>query len=339
VATRRSLSLAIPPAMTLALASALLLPTAARSADVLRQQAAARFGQVAAPSPAELAAPAVALGRALFWDARLSADGRTACASCHPAAGFSADPRRRSPDARGRLTARQAQPVLNSQAAAAGLRWTGDRASGAAQAEGSITGSLGFATPADLVARLRATGYAPRFAATFPTDTEPLTAANYGLALQAYQATLRTPAAFDAWLAGDDQALDAAARRGLERFMATGCDGCHSGPLFGGGSLQRFGVVADYRAFTGSTGNDQGRMATTGRPEDRDRFRVQPLRNVARTGPYFHDGSVADLRTAVAIMARVQLGQTPPEEALDDITAFLGALTGAVPAHYAPPPD
>lgn len=315
----------------------LLATTAAASADTLRDRATALFGVLAPPTPAELADPAATLGRALFWDPRLSADGRTACASCHLASAWGADPRPRSPDARGRLTARNSQTVLNALGATAGLRWIADRASGAEQALGSITGSMGFDDRAALVARLRESGYTGRFAATWPGDADPVSATHYARALQAYQQTLRTPAPFDAWLAGDDQALDPRQRRGLERFIATGCGGCHSGALFGGGSLQRFGIVGDYRGFTGSTGDDAGLLQQTGREADRDRFRVQPLRNVAQTAPYFHDGSVADLATAVSVMARAQLGQTLAADTVGDIVAFLGALTGPVPAHYAAP--
>ena len=70
---------------------------------------------------------------------------------------------------------------------------------------------------------------------------------------------------------------------------------------------------------------------------DRDKFRVQPLRNVAKTGPYFHDGSVDALGEAVAVMARVQLGRTLSPQAIREITDFLAALSGPLPAHYAPP--
>jgi len=78
--------------------------------------------------------------------------------------------------------------------------------------------------------------------------------------------------------------------------------------------------------------------AKTGKEEDRYVFKVPSLRNVALTGPYFHDGSVASLVDAVRIMARFQLGRVLTDEAVDDIVAFLQSLSGAVPAHYSPPP-
>ena len=70
---------------------------------------------------------------------------------------------------------------------------------------------------------------------------------------------------------------------------------------------------------------------------DRYLFRIAPLRNIARTAPYFHDGSVARLEDAIRIMASVQLGRAMAETDVVNIVAFLDSLTGPVPEHYAPP--
>lgn len=319
-------------------ALALVMQVPGAGAADLRERAAAMFGALEAVTPAAMAHPRVDLGRALFWDTRLSAGGETACASCHRAADWGSDRRQRSPDARGRFTRRHSQSVLNVVGAVAGLRWTADRASGAEQAWWSITGSMGFVHRDALVESLHEHGYAALFRQAFPDSAAAVSAEHYAQALQHYQETLRTPAPFDAWLNGDDTALDARQRRGLEHFIASGCGACHDGPLFGGGSLQRFGVVEDYRAHTGSAAGDTGVMEQTGMETDRDRFRVQPLRNVARTAPYFHDGTVATLGEAVAIMAAVQLGRTLDSATIDDIVHFLQALTGPLPRHYGPPP-
>lgn len=305
-----------------------------READALRAPALKLFGRLQAPAIAPKDAAAVALGRALFWDTRISRDGKTACASCHQ--DWSADRRPHSIDARGKTTGRHSQPVFNAMQQPS-LRWTGDRKNGADQARGSLTGSLGFDSRDAAVARLRELGYGEAFAAAFPGDPEPLSADNYGRALEAYQATLVTPAPFDEYLAGRDGALDAQQKRGLAAFVRSGCAGCHSGPLLGGTSLQRFGVVRDYWLETGSQKIDLGRAASTRKDEDRYVFRVPMLRNIARTAPYFHDGSVADLTSAVRVMASVQLGQKMDDATVADIVAFLGSLTGKVPDNYAPP--
>ena len=83
-------------------------------------------------------------------------------------------------------------------------------------------------------------------------EPDPVSVKTYARAIAAYQATLTTPAPFDRFLAGDDAALDARQRAGLQLFMASGCAACHDGPLLGGTKLHRFGVVKDYAAVTGS---------------------------------------------------------------------------------------
>jgi cytochrome c peroxidase len=96
-------------------------------------------------------------------------------------------------------------------------------------------------------------------------------------------------------------------------------------------------VVKDYWLETKSAKPDAGRFAVTKKEEDRYVFRVPMLRNVAKTAPYFHDGSVANLNEAVRIMAAVQLGRALDDAAVAQIVAFLESLTGEIPASYAPP--
>jgi len=304
--------------------------------DPFRETARAMFGALE-PLPVEAVEAADAtLGRALFWDARLSRDGRTACASCHTQDAWGSDARPKSPDARGQLTSRHSQTVFNVTYQPA-LRWLADRQTAAEQAHGSITGSMGFDRPEDLVPLLEEYGYGAAFRAAYPTDEDPVTPERYGDALEAYQATLVTPAPFDAWLAGDDSALTPGQREGLELFTTTGCVACHSGALLGGTLLQRFGVMEDYWTATGSTDIDEGRFAMSGEEGDRYVFRTPMLRNIEHTAPYFHDGTVDRLDDAVRIMARIQLGRTLEDEQVARIVDFLGSLSGDVPAHYAPP--
>src|SRR5690349_8798718 len=191
--------------MKVLIIAAIAMGGSALADEALRRDAGALFGALKAP--AMTASAQAQLGRELFWDARASADGKTACASCHPARDWGADRRRFSPDARGALTSRHSPTVFNSMDQPS-LRWLGDRKSGADQAEGSLTGSLGFATKEAGMARLAELGYAAKFRAAFPGEADALTPANYGRALEAYQATLVTPAAFDRFLGGDDHALD-----------------------------------------------------------------------------------------------------------------------------------
>ena len=307
------------------------------AAAALRQRVAPLFGTVAPSTPGEVDAPLARLGRSLFWDTRLSLDGKTACASCHTREAWSSDSRIKSINAKGEPTTLHSQPMFMAQDQVA-LRWYGDRRDGVHQAERSITGSMGFGNSQAMVQALKSLGYEERFKGAFPGSPDPLTAANYAQALASYQRTLRTPAPFDAFLGGDDRALTARQRAGLEKFVATGCAACHKGPLLGGDSFQKFGLVKDYWLATGSKAIDTGRHAVTKKDEDRYVFRVPMLRNVSRTAPYSHDGSVATLEQAVRVMAEVQLGKTLTGADAADIVAFLESLTGAIPAHYSPAP-
>lgn len=314
--------------------AAVALAACAHVDPQVRVDASKSFGPIEPASAAAIASAEAVLGRALFWDTRISLDGKTACASCHLDHG--ADRRKASIDAKGLPTPRQSPTVFNSIGQPS-LRWLGDRKTLAEQAEGSITGSMGFASKQAGVRKLEELGYAAAFRAAFPGDPQPLSAANYGRAIGAYEASLATPAPFDRFLAGDDSALTARQVRGLKAFVATGCSGCHDGPLVGGRMFMKFGLVRDYWLETGSPKPDAGRFSMTKNEADRYVFRVPMLRNVAKTAPYFHDGSVETLDRAVRIMGAVQLGRQLDDETVASIVAFLEALTGEVPAHYAPP--
>jgi len=322
-------------ALSLLLLAASSVASAGEDAQ-LREQAGKLFGKIESVAAARVDSPQARLGRALFWDERVSLDGKTACASCHPANDFGADRRRFSPDARGELTSRNSPTIFNAMALP-GLRWLSDRKTGADQAEGSLTGSLGFKSKDDAVAKLVELKYHDQFKAAYPGEASALNAKNYGRALQAYQATLVTPSAFDAFLAGNDRAMTERQKAGLRAFTAIGCAACHNGPFVGGTQLQKFGLKKDYWTETGAAKHDPGRFSITKKDEDRYVFRVPSLRNVARTAPYFHDGSVDTLDRAVRVMATVQLGKSLDENTVALITSFLEALTGEVPAHYAPP--
>lgn len=136
------------------------------SSSQLLEDAKATFGTISAPAQEELDKPIVELGRHLFWDERLSANGKIACASCHAASSWGADAERFSLDAKEKRTKRNSQTVFNSMLQPH-LRWTGDRKSGAHQAEKSLTGSMGFANADDVIALLEQHDYESRFLSAF----------------------------------------------------------------------------------------------------------------------------------------------------------------------------
>src|SRR5206468_11365690 len=117
--------------------------------------------------------------------------------------------------------------------------------------------------------------------AAFPTGVDPLTVKNIAKAIGSYERTLVTPSPFDAYLAGDVNALSAAARAGLETFIRTGCAACHNGAGVGGGMYRKFGVFEDYWIVTGSQAIDKGRADVTQDQADLYVFRAPSLRNGA----------------------------------------------------------
>ena len=169
------------------------------------------------------------------------------------------------------------------------------------------------------------------FAKAFPGEAEPLTYDNLSRAIGAFERTLVTPSRFDAYLEGDRDALTAEERAGMDLFIKAGCSTCHNGVNVGATSFQKFGLHGEYWEVTGSVHVDDGRMAVTGSEEDRFVFRVPTLRNVEKTGPYFHDGSVGELAEAVRVMGELQLDRELTDDELEILVAFLESLTGALP--------
>src|SRR5690606_38003312 len=125
------------------------------------------------------------------------------------------------------------------------------------------------------------------------------------------------------YLEDDESALTPLQKEGLRIFQEAGCIGCHNGVMLGG---------QEYPAFShAERSRDTGRAAVTGHEDDRHVFGIAPLRDVALTAPYCHDGSAATLREAVSIMGWVQLRRRFTEEEIDALVAFLESLTGEFP--------
>jgi cytochrome c peroxidase len=306
-------------------------------ADLL-QQARSLFK----PLPKDMAtaefpvAPArVRLGRMLFFDPRISADGTGSCVRCHQPALYGADGLPGSLGLHDQQLPRNAPTVFN-----AGLysseHWDGRFANVEAQAKRALLGP-GFGNPdfATAMARVKAIpGYASLFEQAFPGEAQPIAEDNWGKAIGAYERTLVSPSRFDDYLSGKSDALSTAERTGLRTFIETGCVDCHNGTGIGGTTFRKFGVASDYWKATGSKEVDKGRFGVTNDPADLYKFKVAGLRNVAMTPPYFHDGVVEGLPKAVRIMAKVQLDTDLADAEIDQIVTFLGSLTGSLPEGF-----
>jgi len=308
----------------------------------LRERAASSFGALDVPAIPEDESDRrlFDLGRELFFDERLSADGQISCGSCHLSQFGGADGLAIAVGVAGRKNPRNAPTVFNTGLQSS-QHWRGDRASLAEQAARAPLGSSSFGNrdALEAVERLRAADYQTTFARAFPDADadEVLSLDNVGTAIAAFEATLITPGRFDEFLRGKNDALDARERAGLALFLDTGCVDCHASPGLGGEQLTKFGVLEPYEQATGSATVDQGRFDVTQREEDRFVFKVPMLRNVGATGPYFHDGSVIGLEQAVRVMLDVQLGVRLQDFEVDNLVAFLRSLTGKIPEWYAEP--
>jgi cytochrome c peroxidase len=277
----------------------------------------------------------VRLGRALFFDPRISADGAMSCSRCHLPTLYATDALPKSIGVRSQPIPRNAPTVLN-----AGLffkqHWDGRFATLEEQAtKALLSPAFGNADFPIAMARVKAiSGYAEMFRDAFPGETDPVSADNWGKAIGAYERTLVTPSRFDDFLGGGSDALSAAERKGLRTFIDSRCVECHKGPGIGGLAFRKFGVASEYWKATGSTEIDKGRFGVTNDSADLFKFKVAGLRNVAVTPPYFHDGSVDSLPRAVRIMAKVQLDNDLSDSDVGEIVTFLGSLTGRLPEGF-----
>ncbi|ODN69193.1 cytochrome-c peroxidase [Methylobrevis pamukkalensis] len=318
----------------LLLAGAVSLPAGA-SADVLRDQALEIFKPLPSTVPAvkdnRITPDKIDLGKALFFDTRLSASGVFSCNSCHNLATGGDDNLETSIGHGWQKGPRNAPTVLNSVLNEAQF-WDGRAEDLKAQAKGPIQAGVEMANkPALVEGTLKSMpAYVEAFGKAFPNEAAPVTFDNMAKAIEAFEATLLTPAPFDAWLNGDDEALSAEQKQGLALFMDKGCAACHSGVNVGGHGYYPFGVVEKPGANILPAG-DKGRFAVTKTADDEYVYRASPLRNIALTAPYFHSGKVWDLQQAVGIMGTAQLGEELDEEEARLITAFLGSLTGTMP--------
>ncbi len=282
------------------------------------------------PLPLEREAEPVraALGEALFREPALSGDGKVACADCHFSDRALTDGKR-VPKVADRPEGATNAPTLFNVRYLYRLTWAAKFETLETHLDGLIKNPSVMAGTWDKAADhlRRQNGWSERFAAAY---SDGLTPANVRASLLEYERSLVSPSsAFDRWLRGDEEAINQRAKDGYALFKTYGCISCHQGMMVGGNLLQRFGVMRDYFADRGGvTAGDLGRFNVTQREEDRHVFRVPSLRNVAKTAPYFHDGSATTLPQAIKVMGRYQLGRDLSAEDVDSIEAFLEALTG-----------
>ncbi|WP_437852668.1 cytochrome c peroxidase [Sorangium sp. So ce363] len=318
---------AVAAAALLAFGLTRMAPTApsAIAPERLASFAPLPAGPAKPPDPA--AAAQIRLGRMLFHDPRLSRNHDLTCASCHPLEAWGVDHRKLSRGSEGLEPPRNTLSVYNVAGYFA-LLWDGRQNNLVDQAKEELQSRSAMASaPEGIEAALRSSrGYRQAFALAFPGQPQAVTFDNVARALAAFEATLFTRSRWDVFLEGDKTALSAEERAGFNVFVEFGCVSCHFGPDLGATMYQKTGLVKPWPDT-----KDRGRYEITRRDVDWMVFRVPSLRNVAKTGPYFHDGSVSSLEEAVRMMARHQLGKELSDKEVHLITRWLDSLTGQIP--------
>lgn len=268
----------------------------------------------------------VDLGKKLYFEKGLSKNDSQSCNSCHNVLDKKGgvDNLPTSPGAFGKNGDRNSPTVLNAGFHVAQF-WDGRAKDLVEQAKGPILNPVEMAMPDEktVVEKIsKIEGYKELFEKAFPTGTEKITYENIAQAIAAFERTLRTSDRFDDFLGGNSKALTPTEIEGLDKFLTTGCTSCHNGPLLGGNSFRKMGERNPY-----SNTEDIGRAGVTKNDAEKYFFKVPSLRNIALTGPYFHDGKVERLEDAVKQMAHLQLGLQLEDKDASSIVAFLKTLT------------
>lgn len=318
-------------------APATAAPPTAAPVDPAKLQLFAALPEAIADASMKLTADKLDLGRMLFFDKRMSKAGDVSCNSCHGLNTYGVDNKRFSEGDKKQLGGRNAPTVYHAAGHIAQF-WDGRAADVEAQALGPVTNPVEMAMKDGKAVEkvLKGIpGYVEAFKKAFPDDKEPVTFENFGKAIGAFERKLVTPSRFDDFLKGDTAALKPEEIAGFNTFVDSGCATCHSGPYVGGLMFQKLGVVKPWPAPADpAVKPDEGRGAITKNDAEKGSFKVPSLRNIAKTGPYFHDGSVGDLNEAVKLMAAHQLGRDLTPEQVKSIVTFLDTLTGDLPGEY-----
>lgn len=322
---------------------------------------------------------AAAVGARLFHDPLLSVDGATSCATCHVAERSFTDGR---PVAVAVGTGRRNTPTIETVAWQTWFFWDGRADSGWAQATGPIVNPIEMAsTPERVLARVRE-GYAEDWARLFggvPEDPA-LALAQVGKVLEAFERTISPgPSRFDRWAEAfergeESDLLTVEEQRGLKLFVGEAdCVSCHNGPLFTDHSFHTLGIPTQAKggvdvgravgapevledpyncrgAYSDDpTACDELRFLDPAFPDWPAAFKTPTLRNVSRTAPYMHDGSMATLTAVLQfynelpgqpLVGHRELTLRPLKLSAEDLAAleaFLHTLDGEPVTRTAPP--
>ncbi len=267
----------------------------------------------------------VELGRRLFHDPVLSSNGSVSCASCHNISNGGADARARSIGVSGRPSSRNSPSVLYVGEQISQF-WDGRASTLELQMDGPIKhpDEMGNNWPTIERKLQSLSHYNDQFKEIYNSAPH---VDDIKDAISTFERSLvYANSSFDKFLASDVGALSVEEQEGASLFVEIGCASCHQGPLLGGSMYQKLGVFTEY--YDGESDNsDAGRFNVTHNESDKNFFKVPSLRNIEKTAPYLHDGSIDTLEAIVELMAYYQLGRQLEVDERTKIVAFLKALT------------
>lgn len=307
-----------------------------QTVDPAKFQAFAPLPAAVPPRSGDLTEEKIALGRMLYYDPRLSKAQQISCNSCHELDKYGVDGQPTSDGHKGQKGNRNAPTVYNAAGHFVQF-WDGRAPDVEEQAKGPVMNPVEMAMPAesDVIAVLKSMpGYVQAFKKAYPGAKDPVTFDNMANAIGSFERKLVTPARWDRFLKGDQAALTPEEKAGFNTYMVAGCQTCHAGAYVGGNLYQKLGLAKPY-----PDQSDQGRYLVTKSEGDKMLFKAPSLRNVEKTGPYFHNGKVATLDQAVTEMANYELGKQLSGAEVGSITTWLKSLTGDIPAEYVKAPE
>lgn len=290
--------------------------------DLLRKDALNFFSAVELSELNKTKSLLAELGQQLYFDASLSANGTISCNSCHNVKTFGVDNEATSPGHDKTRGGRNSPTTFNAKYNFVQF-WDGRAKDLAEQATGPLLNPIehGIKDEAALIEIIKKSKYVDLFSKSFAKEKNPITLVNVGKAIAAFEEHLVTDSSFDDFLRGNLNAISSRAKKGLKKFIEVGCVSCHMGVNLGSTTYQKIGLVNEYKT------TDLGRYAITKDENDKFHFKVPTLKNIEKTAPYFHDGSVKTLSEAIKLMGHHQLGVTLNKTEIADIENFLKSLT------------
>lgn len=268
----------------------------------------------------------VALGKQLFNDSILSKDQSFACSSCHILENYGVDGLSTPVGINGKKNKRNTPSIWNVRYNFV-QTWDGRNISLSDQTIYAIENSFEMAENMEnIIRKLKQNKqYRQRFKQLYP---DGVTKINIVDAMIHFLKTLVTPdSKFDRYLQGEKDILNDQEIAGFKLFQSKGCVACHNGISIGANLYQKLGVFDDTKA---KKMGDYGRYLITNNSIDKYFFKVPSLRNVEKTAPYLHNGSVKSLQKVVKVMGELQLGQQLKDSEIKSIVAFLKTLTGNI---------